>query len=175
MLKRNSVMIIGASMLAIGSAYAGGDPNATTEETVQNQNSGTAAEQAQPAQVRLHLAHHKRHPAHLIALSQAHNLVLHHRLRLLARRAVSLLSPKALAMKALMLLKMTSWSLTQNLLLMETVWAVFRFSGKFQMTGQTGVCFRALSSPALPHVILRSANSCEFRYPMLTVRAIQRF
>ena len=45
MLKRNSVMIIGASMLAIGSAYAGGDPNATTEETVQNQNSGTAAEQ----------------------------------------------------------------------------------------------------------------------------------
>ena len=34
---------------------------------------------AQPAQVRLRLAHHKTHPAHLIALSQAHNLVLHQR------------------------------------------------------------------------------------------------
>jgi hypothetical protein len=46
MLKRNSMMIFGASMLAISSAYAGGDPNATNEDTVQNQNAGATTEQS---------------------------------------------------------------------------------------------------------------------------------
>jgi len=46
MLKRNSVLIFGATMLAIGSAYAGGDPNAISEEAAENQSAGTNSAQS---------------------------------------------------------------------------------------------------------------------------------
>ena len=46
MLKRNSVLIFGATMLAIGSAYAGGDPNAISEEATENQSAGTNSAQS---------------------------------------------------------------------------------------------------------------------------------
>ena len=46
MLKRNSVLIFGATMLAISSAYAGGDPNAISEEATENQSAGTNSAQS---------------------------------------------------------------------------------------------------------------------------------
>jgi len=46
MLKRNSVLIFGATMLAISSAYAGGDPNAISEEAAENQSAGTNSAQS---------------------------------------------------------------------------------------------------------------------------------
>ena len=46
MLKRNSVLIFGATMLAIGSAYAGGDPNTISEEATENQSAGTNSAQS---------------------------------------------------------------------------------------------------------------------------------
>jgi len=46
MLKHNSVLIFGATMLAISSAYAGGDPNAISEEATENQSAGTNSAQS---------------------------------------------------------------------------------------------------------------------------------
>ena len=118
--------------------------------------------QAQP--LRQHHKHRSLRQIQMQHLAQGQPQQIHH-LHLASRLRM---------MPALTLLKMTSWLLIQIPSMMETGWAVFRFSGRYLQMVQTGVFFPVLSRIASPPVILRLESFCGCRFHMLMVRATPR-